>query len=869
MGHVGLDVVLGKHCRAEDRCRRPLHLRRYLRCRPLFSAFLLTISLSLTGIVYAADPPPKSYKIPAQSVSTALKAFAAQSDLQLIFTEGDVGSAKTPGVTGTHAPREALSTILKGTGLEFEFTANNVVVVRKTVAAATAVDPDPPSDSSSKEGKKNSSGDFRVAQVDQAGAGNQVTGVSGQQDQSSALAEVVVVGRYEFLSADTSGTTNLPLPIERVPQSISLVSDDFIKAADLKTLGQIAEYTPGAINVGNQGNFGSLINLRGFTAGLATDGIPLQGYNSYEPDYAIYDRLEIVQGPTSVVYGVASPGGLVNFVTKNATAQTVDYVTAQVGSWNSFRLEAQVAGALDPDGNVRGIGVVVRDQGDSFMDFMNHDKTTLYGGINFDVNGSVSGYLHGGYERYERTGFDGIPTEAGGSPAPVPRSFFIGLEHSDLTTSIYHAEGDLSWNPTDALQFSLKGNYSRTNTTGIFPYSYGLEANGDLTLGTATYQQDINENYGIGASSIYHLDPIGLKDSFISLSALYQHNNLSYNLLEPPGVGAANIFDGEAAISEAFRALVTGPNFPYMQDTVAKTLTLSAQSVVQVIEPLSVLFGVSYSRPDVTQVSTGVAEQDFSLGSQISYRAGITYEFLPKTYAYVSYSQSFDPQQYFTVEHTVLPPITGDQYEGGVKYRSSNGRLLLTGALFEILEKNVAQYYTTIGTQEYFTPIGKVTHKGIELQAIGQITPEWQINAGYAYLRPEITNADASQAATIGQTELYLPKSTFSIYSTYTLSEGIFRGLSVGGGARYVSSEQTSYASAAANAELGLTSTQNIPDYTLVDASLGYAIDKWLIQLNGHNIFDKHYFINNYQTLSFGNFVGPPASFALSIRRQF
>src|SRR5258708_6500718 len=92
------------------------------------SAF--TWSTRRATAVYAADPPPKTYQIEPQSVSKALQAFAAQADMQLIFTEKDASGAKSAGVTGTKSAREALQEILKGTGLEFEFTANNVVVVR-------------------------------------------------------------------------------------------------------------------------------------------------------------------------------------------------------------------------------------------------------------------------------------------------------------------------------------------------------------------------------------------------------------------------------------------------------------------------------------------------------------------------------------------------------------------------------------------------------------------------------------------------------------------------------------------------------------------------------------------------------------------
>src|SRR3984885_8504736 len=159
-------------------------------------------------------------------------------------------------------------------------------------------------------------------------------------DASTQLQEVVVTGQYEFLSVDTSGTTNLPLPIEKVPQSISLVGEDFIKAADLKTIGDIADYVPGLFNNGPNGGFSSMVTLRGFTPIRSIDGINIgaAGAPAWEPDYAIFDRVEVVKGPSSVVYGVSSAGGLINYVTKSATPQTTDYVTGEIGMWNSYRV---------------------------------------------------------------------------------------------------------------------------------------------------------------------------------------------------------------------------------------------------------------------------------------------------------------------------------------------------------------------------------------------------------------------------------------------------------------------------------------------------------------------------------------------------
>lgn len=692
---------------------------------------------------------------------------------------------------------------------------------------------------------------------------------------ANGLQEVVITSHYEFLNADTSGTTNLPLPIEQVPQSISLVSYDFIEAADLKTLGAIAEYTPGAISIGNSENQGTVIQLRGFTAGQSIDGIPTVVAETYfEPDYSIYDRLEVVKGPSSVVYGVSSPGGLVNYVTKSATAQTPDYLVAQAGSWSSYRAEGQVAGALDAEGHVRAIGVFAQDQGDSFINELYHKQTTLYGGLNADLGNSITAYLHGGYERQQSPAFDGVVTEPDGSPPPVARSFFPGSRIIGMTGNIYHAEGDLTWHATDMWDFSLKGNYQTIGLRGTQSYSFGLESNGDLGIYGDSLDARIT-NYGVGLSSIYKLDNVGLKKSFLSLEALYQSSDDNDHYAYPANTGTVSIFDSQAAISQAFNSLIVPPfPVPFDREIKTETLTISGQSYWQVTEPLSVLLGVSYSKPKQS-VAIDAPPQSFDVGGQTSYRAGVTYEFLPKTYGYVSYSQSFDPQPLYTINLTALPPITGEQYEAGIKYRDESARLLLTAALFDIKEKNVGEVSAVVDGLEYYAPIGELTHKGIELQALGELTPQWQINLGYAYLDPTITKATASLSATVGETQLFLPRQTFNLFTTYTLRDGVLKGLSFGGGARYVGPERTSYSTLSANEQGNPNQqvtpgfTQPLAGYTVVDTTAGYTFGKWLVQLNAHNIFDRHYFVNTYQTLYYGNVPGEPTSVALSVRLQF
>ncbi|MEG3182182.1 TonB-dependent siderophore receptor [Sphingomonas sp. LT1P40] len=683
------------------------------------------------------------------------------------------------------------------------------------------------------------------------------SGAARGQEASLPEDEIVVTGQYQFLDVDTRGTTNLPLPIEDVPQSISLVSEDFIKAANLRTLGDIGAYTPGAINAGNPTNNGTVIKLRGFSAGRAIDGInAIATYVSYEPDFAIFERLEIVQGPSSVVYGISSPGGLVNYATKSARANTPSYLLVKSGSWKAIRVEGQVAGALDKDGNVRAIGLVVHDGAESFIDELSRSKTVIYGGLDVDFSDTFSGFVHAGYEKYRRTSFDGIPVYANGVPAAVPRSFFLGSRDISTTSRTTYATSNLRWAPSEDFELTLKGNYEDARQSGAAAYAYNLLANGDARFQVNRRSAVRTVNYGIGASAIYKLDSLGLAESFISLAALYQDSDQKTTTRSPAGTGTINIFDTTENIRLAFNNRLNLPLNPFASFIRTQTMTLAGQAVIKPVDAITLLIGASYSKPDAKRTTNG-AVQIYDVPGQVSLRAGLTYEVAPSTNVYVSYSESFSPQPRLMVNQDVLPPLSGEQWEVGIKSRTLDGRLLLTAAAYHIVQTNFSAFDRNVSGIDYYRPVGEVRHQGFEVKALGELGGGFQINAGYAYLDARV-NRDTNAAA-VGQRALYLPKNTFSAFGIYSANQGSLAGLSIGGGVRYVDAVRTSYTGASID----------IPGYTVVDASLGYDIDDWSLQLNIENIFDKTYYINNYQTLLYGNMAGNPANFSLSVTRRF
>ncbi|MBW4329664.1 TonB-dependent siderophore receptor [Stakelama sp. CBK3Z-3] len=664
--------------------------------------------------------------------------------------------------------------------------------------------------------------------------------------------DIVVTG-YRFLDADTSGITNLPLPIEKVPQSISLVNNDFVKAADLKNMGEIAQYTPGALWASYSPSYGNQLWLRGFAANYAVDGL-LVGDQITDPDPATLERYELVKGPASVVYGAQSPGGVVNLVSKSAGPHTPSYVEALGGSWSRWRLEGQVAGALNASGTIRAIAVAAHEQGGSFVDFVHLNKTVLYGGLDVDVTPTLSGYLHVNYQRTEDTPYNGIPTFTDGSPVPVARSFLVGGSDFRALAQARRTDAGLTWRPSDLWSFDLKTVYQYTTHGGDNVYPYGFIAtDGSFPINGEHFSDWRVYDFTVAGTTIRKLDDLGLPGSTLSASLRYQHYRYFISELNFDG-GTANIFDGDQAVSDAFNALTPVPG-GYEQDQRMNYLTGSAQAVIKVADPVTLVGGIAYSRPKVDQQVYDGAFQQYNPGNQLSYRAAAIVTPARGLNFYGSYSESYQPNLRIDVGHDVLPPVKGKQYEIGAKYLLGH-HILLTGALFQIDESNVAVYDTMIDGEALYRAAG-VRHRGAELEATGAITDHWQVKAGLALLDPRVTK-DPEHPSNVGETRPWLPRSTADLYTSYALPNGI----SVGGGMRYMGAVKTYDRSS--------TPTPDLHAYTVFDTDLGYTIGHWHAQLNLKNLFDKHYYVGTpvFQSLSAGLYPGEPRSFAISLRRE-
>ena len=199
--------------------------------------------------------------------------------------------------------------------------------------------------------------------------------------------------------------------------------------------------------------------------------------------------------------------------------------------------------------------------------------------------------------------------------------------------------------------------------------------------------------------------------------------------------GTTNIFEGDAAVVAFFNAEHPVPG-GYEQDQRESFLTASLQAVIKVLDPLTLVGGIAYSKPDVDQQVYNGAFQSYDPGSQVNYRAAVIYEPPSGLNLYASYSESYLPNLRIDTDYNVLAPLSGKQYEVGAKYLL-NPRLLLTAAVFQIDENNVGVFDAMVDGEALYRA-SDVRHRGLELEATGQLTPRWQLKNGLALLDPRI-----------------------------------------------------------------------------------------------------------------------------------
>lgn len=629
-------------------------------------------------------------------------------------------------------------------------------------------------------------------------------------------------GRRYGVTGMKSGT-----PLIEMPQSVSVITSEQIRDQGVDNLAQALRYAPGV----NGEPFGfeprtTFIRLRGFdatTTGLYRDGLQLRnprfavGYN-----IELYgaERVDVLRGPASVLYGQGSPGGLVNYVSKRPKPYTFGEAELELGSFDLVQGQFDVNAPLTDDGVLTGrLTGLVRDS-DTQVDFINNDRLFIAPALTWRPTIDTSITFLAYYQDDESRASQALPSEGTREPNPngrIPTDLFTGEPDVDQYDRQEYSIGWLAEHHlTDSWILRQNARYYSSELDDVTVFVNGLDQSDLRTLNRQVFGSfgDL-DGFAIDNQSQWTFSTGGLDHTLL---VGVDHQDVEVGSLQT--FGLAPSLD---AFDPAYGAPVDTPP-PFSDTDTEQTQTgFYLQDQVEFGDNWVMTLNGRYDTAETTTENLlfgGTTEQD---DEEFTGRAGLVYLADNGLAPYVSYSTSFLPALGTNADGEPLEPETGEQLEAGIKYQPPGGRSFVTFALFDIERDNVVEFDPAT-----FLPIqtGQIRSRGFEVEAVADFRWGLDVIASYSYLDMEVRESVFD--AQIGERPAQVPDHKASIWGDYTIQGGPLAGLGIGLGVRY-------------NGESfgNVPNTVEVDGYTLVDAAVYYDLGQFELSLNVENALDN------------------------------
>jgi len=651
-----------------------------------------------------------------------------------------------------------------------------------------------------------------------------------------------------------------------VPQTVVVINKALMQSQGVTSLTDALRNVPGVtIGSAEGGTIGNNINLNGFSArtDIYLDGMRDRG--QYYRDTFALEQVEVLMGPSSMLFGRGSTGGVINQVMKKPGLKAATELSLQATTNGLVRTTADVNLPFEETNAARVSMMFQAGKGTTLdqtnvLDFGIAPTVTF--GLGQPTTLNLSAILQ---HRKDQVPY-GVPP-MNGFPLNVPRNTAYGynddyteqdtvalqstLDHKFNSGLSLRNQSEFIWVNT-AVRETSGGFVGTLAANGSFvqapagpnntPYLgvplssiYIRQLSRDRNINDITFENQTELTAKFDTYSINHSLLMGVDLNFESFTSKVTTRNGNCN-------GIALVAGSPGCVPAGFTTGGDSPNVPNIPGNYAWAQAygagIYANDTITVIPQVKLVGGVRW---DVysSQVGNSLNYAN-TAGStttpwlqQVDYftsvRAGAIYEPTPEQSYYVSYSTSFNPsleQLTSTTGSQNLPPETNEAYEVGAKYQLLNGNLGVNGALFQITKQNAR----TANADGTFTPTGTVRVQGARVGVAGRITPEWQVFGGYAYLNGRILNG-ITNINTIGNTTgmvpLNTPRDSANIWTTYTINQT----WEIGGGVFYVGQRY-------ANNQ----NTVQVPEYARVDLTAAYVQPKYDIRLNVYNLFNTMYY---------------------------
>ncbi|ALQ65253.1 ligand-gated channel protein [Aeromonas hydrophila] len=629
---------------------------------------------------------------------------------------------------------------------------------------------------------------------------------------------MTVVGkRSQHEEVATATRTNTPAKL--VPQAIDSVKASELTAFGQPTLSEALTGIPG-VNASGDTRFDG-VNIRGFSA---SNDFYLDGFRDdmqYTRDLGNTERVEVLKGPAAVLYGRGSTGGIVNRVSKKPQKGLESSVSAQVGSFDSRRLAADLNGEAGEQVQVR-LNLAQEDK-DSFRNGVTSKRTLLAPSVNWEINDKLNWLVQ--YERneHDRTPDRGIPG-VNGRPADVPKEYVYSDTRRDFIDDVAQStRSRFTWDIND--QWQLRQQLGYTSLDSQFDNTYVTSVKGDQVT-RSRWQQDLKANSLISNTEaegqlqtgpIEHRLLVGFEQNWQERTPkLYQNATAipAGNLYDP---GSLPTYDGAMKLSSDANHKVRGYGL-YLQDQLS-------------LGDWPLLAGLRRDDFTVTSRRNDLNKEETVSVTSLSPRLGLVWNPIEEHAFYASYSKTFTPVGGELIgitpgdKNNNLDPQHTRLYEGGVKSDWLDGRLATTLSLYRLEMYNKRSKDPLDPTKVILTGLQRT--EGIELSARAQLTDEIYLRGGIAIQDAEQVKADADLQ---GKRPMNVSRQNGELFAGYQNGkQGWFGETGVTAvGDRFADNANTT----------------TLPGYARFDARAGYRWQQWETQLSVENLTDHDYFVS-------------------------
>jgi iron complex outermembrane receptor protein len=684
------------------------------------------------------------------------------------------------------------------------------------------------------------------------------TGDGGPIMLEAISIEGEVGGTIGYVATRSVLGTKTETPLTEIPQTISVVTREEMDERGVRDFNDVVAYTPGIRAVDYPGGQGAPdFMMRGFRDfnmfGIYRDGLRA-GFNSYDTSFEPYalERVDVVKGPSSVLFGQSSPGGIVSLTTKRPIDVGLHEIQLQAGNFDRYQGAFDFSGPVDEEGRwlyrLTGLG---RDSGTQ-VDHAPDDRLYIAPAVTFRPTDDTRLTVLSSFQKLRTSGAEqSIPMVGSLYPNPsgqIGSHVYFGepgvSDWKVENTSIgYEFEHDFS--PDWSIRQNARYLHSDVDFVSAWPAAWPVELVGgrfypiglqDRPKTTDTYLVDTSLQGRVETGALVHTLLAGLDYGYYS-SEETRRNSVNTAVIDifNPSYGNTDFVFGAPWVDGKDTIEQVGL---YVQDQIRYEgwiLTLAGRKDWVVNEAHDKLTG-----------TTQRAESDAFTG-----RVGIGYLFDNGIAPYVSYSTSFQPSSGTYAPQRgggMFKPTTGTQYEAGVKYQPPGMNSFLSASVFQITQQNVTTadpLYLGFSSQD-----GEIRSRGLELEGKLDVTDELSLIASYAYVDAEITKDNpVGGASRVGLTPQAVPKHSGGLWADYSFLSGPLEGLGLGAGARYVG---TSF---------NTSNTVELPSYVLYDAAIRYDLgalrpdlEGATLALNVNNLTDEEYFTPGFydNTVFFG-----------------